>query len=60
MIDKGWNLYDLSVAVHEKTGMYCSSAYLSHILSGRRNPPKIIKAIRDILGIEEDEHEQGA
>ena len=53
LIDLGKSAKELSEEVAEATGLYCSSAYLSKVLSGERNAPKIRAAINDILGIEE-------
>ena len=33
------------------TGMYVDSAYISRILTGQRNAPKVVRAICDILDI---------
>ena len=52
LVRRGWNFNDLANAVQEKTSMFCDSAYISRIMSGDRNPPKIIAAIQEILGIE--------
>ena len=40
--------------VTRETGLKVDSAYMSKILSGQRNPPKIIASIRRILDIPED------
>lgn len=34
--------------------MFCDSSYLSKIFRGERNAPKVVEAIRDILGLPED------
>ena len=44
--------------VREKTGMYCDSAYLWKVLNGVLAPPKIIRAICEILDIEYSVPEQ--
>lgn len=41
----------LEKEVASRTGLYIDSAYLNRILTGQRNPPKIISAINEILGI---------
>ena len=41
----------LADQVSQATGMYVDPAYLSRILTGQRNAPKIVQAIRDILNI---------
>ncbi len=43
----------LEEAVTEKTGLYVDSGYMYKILTGKRNAPKIVAAIREILGLEE-------
>ena len=44
----------LEEAISKKTGLYVDSGYLYKILTGQRNAPKIVTAIRDILDIEGD------
>ena len=39
----------LEETVSELTGLYVDSGYMYKILTGRRNAPKIVEAIRDIL-----------
>lgn len=43
----------LEEAVTEKTGLYVDSGYLYKILTGKRNAPKIVEAIKEILNIED-------
>jgi hypothetical protein len=47
--DQKW----LNEAVSEKTGLYVDNGYMYKILTGKRNAPKIVKAIREILSIED-------
>ena len=47
---QGW----LAGEVRKLTGMYVDDAYISKILTGQRNAPKITQAIRDILHIQEE------
>lgn len=49
--DQKW----LEEAISEKTGLYVDNGYLYKIFRGQRNAPKIVKAIREILSIEEKE-----
>lgn len=42
----------LEETVSEKTGLYVDSGYMYKILTGQRNAPKIVSAIREILNIE--------
>lgn len=43
----------LEEAVSEKTGLYVDSGYIYKILTGKRNAPKIVAAICEILNIPE-------
>lgn len=43
----------LEEAVSEKTGLYVDSGYMYKILTGQRNAPRIVDAIREILNIKE-------
>jgi len=43
----------LEEAVAEKTGLFVDSGYMYKILTGQRNAPKIVSAIREILEIKE-------
>ncbi len=45
----------LAEQVQAKTGMYVDASYISKILTGQRNAPKIVQAIREILDLE-DQH----
>lgn len=44
----------LEEAVSEKTGLYVDGGYMYKILTGQRNAPKIVAAIREILEIPEE------
>lgn len=44
----------LAEEVSRATGMYVDPAYISKILTGQRNAPKVVQAIRDILGLPAD------
>ena len=41
----------LEEQVTEKTGLFVDSSYLGKIYKGERNAPKVVQAIREILGI---------
>lgn len=43
----------LEQQVSDRTGLYLDSGYTYKILTGQRNAPKIVQAIKDILGIGE-------
>ena len=47
--DQKW----LEKEVAEKTGLFVDGGYMYKILTGRRNAPKIVAAIREILSIQE-------
>ena len=49
--DQKW----LEAAVSEKTGLFVDNGYMYKILTGQRNAPKIVAAIKEILNIEEKE-----
>ena len=39
----------LEEAVSEKTGLFVDNGYMYKILTGKRNAPKIVAAIREVL-----------
>lgn len=41
----------LEESVTKKTGLYVDSGYMHKILTGQRNAPKVVAAIREILDI---------
>ena len=43
----------LEEVVAEKTGLFVDNGYMHKVLTGQRNAPKIVSAIREILNIEE-------
>ena len=43
----------LEKEVAEKTGLFVDGGYMYKILTGQRNAPKIVAAIREILNIQE-------
>lgn len=43
----------LEEEIAKETGLYTDSSYLYKILTGQRNAPKIVEAIRKILDIKE-------
>lgn len=44
----------LEDAVSEKTGLFVDNGYMYKILTGQRNAPKIVAAIREILNMQEE------
>lgn len=47
--DQKW----LEEEVAKKTGLFMDGGYMYKILTGQRNAPKVVEAIREILEIEE-------
>ena len=45
----------LEEAVSEKTGLFVDNGYMYKVLTGQRNAPKIVAAIREILNLPEME-----
>lgn len=45
--------------INKQTGLFIDSGYMYKILTGKRNAPKIVSAIRDILEMPGDEKEAG-
>ena len=43
----------LQEEVTKRTGLFLDSGYIYKILTGERNAPKVVQAIREILGIPE-------
>lgn len=43
----------LEESVSEKTGLYVDGGYMYKILTGQRNAPKIVAAIREVLNLVE-------
>lgn len=43
--------------VNVVTGLYVDSGYMHKILTGQRNAPKIVQAIREILELPEQDHD---
>jgi len=53
LLRKGKEQKWLEEAVSELTGLFVDSGYMYKILTGQRNAPKIVSAIRNILDIKE-------
>lgn len=47
----------LAEEVNARTGRSVDGAYISNIFAGRRNDPKVVRAIREILDIPETAEE---
>lgn len=53
LIELGRNQNWLMDEIRKNTGLYMDSSYLSKIIQGKKSPPKVVEAIRDILEIKE-------
>ena len=47
----------LESEIHERTGMYVDNGYMYKIFTGQRNAPKIVRAIREILDLTEQDQD---
>lgn len=45
----------LEEAIKERTGLYVDGGYMYKILTGQRKAPKIVEAIKEILGLKGSE-----
>ena len=59
LVDIGQSQAWLMDKINGKTGLFIDSGYMYKILTGKRNAPKIVSAIRDILELPGDEKEAG-
>lgn len=53
LIDLDWTIERLADEVSKKTGMFCDTSYIFKIWRGERNAPKIVSAVKEILGLGE-------
>ena len=51
LIDLGKTQKWLEEEVSKRTGLFVDSGYMYKILTGQRNAPKVVQAIREILDI---------
>ena len=51
LIDLGKTQTWLQKQITEKTGLYMDSSYMYKVLTGQKNSPKVVQAIREILDI---------
>lgn len=54
LLRKGKHQAWLESEIRTRTGLFVDSGYMYKILTGQRNAPKIVSAIRDILQIEDN------
>ena len=59
LVDIGQSQAWLMDKINGKTGLFIDSGYMYKSLTGKRNAPKIVSAIRDILELPGDEKEVG-
>ena len=53
LLRKGRSQKWLEEEVKEKTGLFVDGGYMYKVLTGQRSAPKIVAAIKEILGIRE-------
>lgn len=53
LLQKGKSQKWLEEAITEKTGLYVDGGYMYKILTGQRNAPNIVAAIKEVLEIQE-------
>lgn len=51
LLRRGMEQKELEKRITETTGLYVDSGYIYKILTGQRNAPKVVQAIREILGL---------
>lgn len=56
LLDEQMSQDELIRAVHEKTGLFVDGGYMYKILTGQRNPEKIITAICEVLGLSDKDY----
>lgn len=59
LVDIGQSQAWLMDKINGKTGLFIDSGYMYKILTGKRNAPKIVSAIRDILELPDGERKAG-
>lgn len=52
LLDLDMSQKELISQVSQKTGLYFDSSYFAKIMRGKNTPPKIVKAICEILELE--------
>lgn len=50
----------LEEAIRERTGLYVDGGYMYKILTGRRNAPKIVQAIEELLELQTSGQSDGS
>lgn len=50
----------LAKEVSAKTGLFVDDAYVSKILTGQRNAPKVVQAIQEILNLPDGQNQDTA
>ena len=57
LLKKGQSQKWLEEEITKRTGLYVDSGYMYKILTGQRNAPNVVEAIRDISNIENEKGE---
>ena len=60
LLRRGMEQKELEKRITEETGLYVDSGYIYKILTGQRNAPKVVQAIRDILDLPAEEKGRAA
>ena len=59
LLEMGMTQKELSQRVTDQTGLFVDAGYMYKILTGQREAPKIVQAVRSILDLPEDEQKAG-
>ena len=57
LLETGMTQAELIDCVKKETGHFLDGGYLYKILTGQRNAPQIAKAIREVLDLPEQDHD---
>ena len=55
LLEQGKTITQLAEEIGKHTGLYVDQQYLYKIFTGVRNAPKIVTAINEVLGIQNEE-----
>ena len=57
LLDLGMTQKELGEEVNKRTGLFVDAGYMYKILTGQREAPKIVQAVREVLDLpEQDQH----
>ena len=57
LLKQGMSQAELERKISEDTGLFVDSGYMYKILTGQRNPEKIIDSVKKVLGISDCENQ---